>query len=106
LESDLAQLPGGDATELGEDGINLSGGQKARVILARAVYSDADLVLLDDPISALDAEVGKKVFSQVIRGMCKGKTTILATHAVDFFKLADRIVILDKGKIVATGTLE
>jgi len=70
------------------------------------VYADADLVLLDDPISALDAEVGKKVFKEVIRGMCKDKTTILATHAVDFFKLADRIVVLDKGMIVATGTLE
>lgn len=85
LTRDLEILPAGDQTELGEKGINLSGGQKARVCLARAVYRDSDIVLLDDPISALDAETGKKVFQQVIRGVCKGKTTVLATHAVDFF---------------------
>jgi len=63
-------------------------------------------VLLDDPVSALDAKVGKAVFKEVIRGMCKDKTTILATHAVDFFHLADKIIVLDQGKCVGFGTLD
>lgn len=98
-------MKAGDQTELGENGINLSGGQKARITLARAVYADADVVLLDDPVSALDPKVGKKVFSEVIRGMCAEKTVILATHAVDFFKLADQVVIMNKGKIEAVGSM-
>jgi ABC-type bacteriocin/lantibiotic exporter with double-glycine peptidase domain len=65
LERDLEILPMGDRTEIGEKGINLSGGQKARISLARAVYQEADIVLLDDPISALDANVRKKVFKHV-----------------------------------------
>jgi ABC-type transport system involved in cytochrome bd biosynthesis fused ATPase/permease subunit len=65
LESDLAILPAGDMTEIGEKGINLSGGQKARVSLARAVYADQDIVLMDDPISALDANVRKLIFKEV-----------------------------------------
>ena len=65
MVSDLEILPAGDATEIGEKGINLSGGQKARVSLARAVYMDADTVLMDDPISALDANVRKKIFKKV-----------------------------------------
>ena len=65
LESDLAILPAGDLTEIGEKGINLSGGQKARVSLARAVYANKDIVLMDDPISALDANVRKLIFNQV-----------------------------------------
>lgn len=106
LIDDLKQLPGGDQTELGENGINLSGGQKARVSLARAVYADTDILLLDDPISALDAKVGKKVFDQVLRGMCKDKTIVLATHAIDYLPLADKIVLLDQGRIEAQGSFE
>ena len=89
LHNDLAILPAADQTEIGEAGLNLSGGQKARVSLARAVYADSEILLLDDPISALDADVGKKVFHQVIKGICKHKTIILATHAVDYLHLAD-----------------
>jgi ABC-type multidrug transport system ATPase subunit len=99
-------LKAGDQTELGENGVNLSGGQKARVTLARTVYQDADVILLDDPVSALDATVGKAVFNQVIRGVCKEKTTILATHAVDFFELADKIIVMDQGKQVGFGKLD
>jgi len=66
LERDLEILPAGDMTEIGERGINLSGGQKARVCLARAVYADVDILLMDDPISALDSNVRKSVFHQVI----------------------------------------
>ena len=64
-------MPAGEATEIGEKGINLSGGQKARVSLARAVYANSDIILLDDPISALDAHVRKAVFQEVLQGMCK-----------------------------------
>jgi len=99
-------LPAGDSTELGENGINLSGGQKARIALARSVYADRDIMLLDDPISALDPKVAKKVFDKVLRGMCRDKTIVLATHAVDYLKLADKIVLLDNGRIEAQGSLD
>ena len=94
LESDLSILPAGDITEIGEKGINLSGGQKARVSLARAVYTDSDIYLMDDPISALDANVRKQIFKEVFVGLLKDKTRILATHAVDFLHLADRIIVM------------
>lgn len=90
-------------TEIGEKGINLSGGQKARVSLARAVYSDKDLLLMDDPISALDANVKKKIFLNVFRKHCKDKTRVLATHAVDFLALVDRVIVLQNGKVVVNG---
>jgi ABC-type transport system involved in cytochrome bd biosynthesis fused ATPase/permease subunit len=82
LEPDLKMLPGGDQTEIGEKGINLSGGQKQRISMARAVYSDGDLYLLDDPLSAVDAHVGAHMFTEVIgsTGLLKGKTRILVTH--------------------------
>ena len=82
LERDLEQLPGGDLTEIGERGINISGGQKARVSLARAVYSDADIMLMDDPLSALDANVRKKIFLNCLLEKFKNKTRILVTHAL------------------------
>ena len=103
MERDLEILPSGDLTEIGEKGINLSGGQKARVALARAVYSDRDLILMDDPISALDAGVKKKIFKNVFKGELKDKTRILVTHAADFFHLVDRVIILDKGRVVLQG---
>ena len=106
MTNDLKELPAGDQTELGENGINLSGGQKARVALARAVYADRDVMLLDDPISALDPKVAKKVFDKVIRGVCRDKTIVLATHAVDYLKLADKIVLLDNVRIEAQGSLD
>ena len=93
----------GDLTEIGEKGINLSGGQKARVGLARAVYSDRDIYLLDDPISALDASVRKKIIENVIMSKLSDKTRILVTHAIDFVHHADTLIIMDKGKIVAQG---
>ena len=75
-------------------GINLSGGQKARVGLARAVYANTDILLMDDPISALDANVKKQVFKKVFKGICKDKTRVLVTHAVDFLHLCDAIAIM------------
>ena len=106
MDRDLEILPAGDSTEIGEKGINLSGGQKARVSLARAVYSEAEIILMDDPISALDANVKKKIFKEVFQGLLKNKTRILVTHAVDFLHLADRLVIMKDGKIQAQGTMQ
>ena len=86
LGSDLEILPGGDLTEIGEKGINLSGGQKARVSLARAVYSNTDIILMDDPVSALDSNVKKSIFENLFLSELKDKTRILVTHAVEFFR--------------------
>ena len=94
-------MPAGDLTEIGEKGINLSGGQKARVSLARAVYKDPDVVIMDDPISALDTNTRKRIFEQVFKGLLKDKTRILVTHAVEFVHLADKVVIMNQGKITA-----
>ena len=106
LASDLDILPGKDMTEIGEKGINLSGGQKKRVALARAVYSGADLFLLDDPLSAVDSHVGKHIFDFVIgpKGCLKDKTRVLVTHAVTFLPQVDQIVVLRGGKVSEVGT--
>jgi ABC-type bacteriocin/lantibiotic exporter with double-glycine peptidase domain len=84
----------------------LSGGQKARVSLARAVYANKDLILMDDPISALDANVKKKIFKNVFCGELRGKTRILVTHAVDFLHLVDEIILLKNGEVILQGTYE
>lgn len=97
-------LPAGDRTEIGEKGINLSGGQKARVGLARAVYADKGIILMDDPISALDANVRKKIFANVFLKKFKFKTRVLVTHAVDFLHLVDHIILLKKGEVVMQGS--
>ena len=104
LEDDIRILPGGVLTEIGEKGINLSGGQKARVSLARAVYRQADVYLLDDPLSAVDAHVGQHLFKECIQKQLAGKTRILVTHHVHLLPLVDHIIILDDGKIKAQGT--
>ena len=106
LSRDLEILQAGHLTEIGEKGINLSGGQKARVSLARAVYSDKDIYLMDDPISALDASVRKQIIENVILGKLKQKTRVLVTHAIDFVHFADSIIIMDKGRIAAKGSFE
>lgn len=104
LERDLEILPAGDLTEIGEKGINLSGGQKARISLARAVYSDKDIILMDDPISALDASVRKKVIMNLILKFIRNKTRVLVTHAIDFIHLSDKVILMENGRIVAQGT--
>ncbi|CAG0894697.1 unnamed protein product, partial [Darwinula stevensoni] len=111
LEEDLATFPAGDMTEIGEKGINLSGGQKQRVSLARAVYSDADVFFMDDPLSAVDSHVGKHLFQQVIgpRGLLKKKflftqTRVLVTHGISHLPQMDLIIMMKDGKIVETGT--
>ena len=106
LRPDLDILPGGDETEIGEKGINLSGGQKQRVSLARAVYSQSDLLLLDDPLSAVDAHVGKHIFQKVIgpEGILCKKTRVLVTHGIGYLPQVDDIVVLKDGKVSEQGT--
>ena len=106
LASDLEILPAKDETEIGEKGINLSGGQKQRVSLARAVYSDADIYLLDDPLSAVDSHVGKHIFDKVIGpdGCLNGKTRVLVTHGVTFLPMVDQIIVMKKGVISEAGS--
>ncbi len=108
LKSDLSILPGGDETEIGEKGINLSGGQKQRVSLARAVYSDAELFLLDDPLSAVDSHVGKHIFEEVIgdTGLLGGKTRVLVTHGITYLPKTDHIIVLKEGKISEQGSYQ
>jgi ABC-type bacteriocin/lantibiotic exporter with double-glycine peptidase domain len=102
----LEILPDHDQTEIGEKGINLSGGQKARISLARAIYADREMILLDDPISALDANVKKKIFENVLLNHLKEKTIILVTHAIDFLHLVDRIIVFNEGEIVLQGSYD
>ena len=94
LRDDLTQLKDGDETEIGERGINLSGGQKARISLARVVYSDADIVFLDDPLSAVDANVGNMLFERCILGALATKTCIFVTHHTHVLPRCDRTVVL------------
>lgn len=106
LTPDLAMLPAGDQTEIGEKGINLSGGQKQRVALARAVYNNADIYLLDDPLSAVDSHVGKHIFDNVFgeNGLLKHKTRLLVTHAVVYLPKVDEIYVMVNGEITESGS--
>ncbi|GJQ86454.1 hypothetical protein Trydic_g10361 [Trypoxylus dichotomus] len=104
LESDLTILPHGDKTMVGEKGKSLSGGQKARVNLARCVYKEADIYLLDDPLSAVDPKVGKQLFEECVKGYLKGKIRILITHQLQYLKSADHIIILKDGEVQKQGT--
>uniref|UniRef100_A0A7E4W3Z9 ABC-type glutathione-S-conjugate transporter n=1 Tax=Panagrellus redivivus TaxID=6233 RepID=A0A7E4W3Z9_PANRE len=109
LTTDLKSLPAGDETEIGEKGINLSGGQKQRVSLARSVYSQTDVYLFDDPLSAVDAHVGKHIFENVISsqtGMLKYHTRILVTHGLNYLKHCDQIIVMKDGKISESGSYE
>ena len=106
LESDISILAAGDETEIGEKGINLSGGQKQRVSLARAVYADSDIYLLDDPLSAVDTHVGQHIFDQVIgpNGLLKNKTRVLVTHKINLLPFVDMIIVMKDGKVSESGT--
>ncbi|XP_061509610.1 multidrug resistance-associated protein 1 isoform X8 [Anopheles gambiae] len=108
LKPDIEMLPGGDMTEIGEKGINLSGGQKQRVSLARAVYNDADVYFLDDPLSAVDSHVGKHIFEQVIgpSGLLAKKTRVLVTHGITYLPNTDKIFVLREGEISESGTYQ
>jgi ABC-type multidrug transport system fused ATPase/permease subunit len=104
LRADLGILPGGDQTEIGEKGINLSGGQKARVAIARAVYADAEIMLLDDSLSAVDADVGSKIFNDCIRGYCRNKTRVLVTHGQQYLPSCNLVVVMKDGEIIEQGS--
>ncbi|XP_056010332.1 multidrug resistance-associated protein 1-like isoform X2 [Ostrea edulis] len=108
LKPDLEILTGGDMTEIGEKGINLSGGQKQRVSLARAVYNNADIYMLDDPLSAVDSHVGKHIFQKVVgaKGLLRNKTRIMVTHGIHWLPMVDSIIVLIDGKITEMGTYD
>ncbi|KAH7669985.1 multi drug resistance-associated protein, partial [Aphelenchoides avenae] len=108
LKPDLEMLVAGDQTEIGEKGINLSGGQKARVSLARAVYQRAELYIIDDTLSAVDSHVGKHIFENVLSndGLLKDTTRIFATNSLRYLRHFDRVVVMRDGTIGAIGTPE
>ncbi|XP_017000056.2 probable multidrug resistance-associated protein lethal(2)03659 [Drosophila takahashii] len=106
LERDFELLPLKDKTIVGDRGASLSGGQKARISLARAVYREASIYLLDDPLSAVDSNVARHLFEHCMRGYLRNRIVILATHQLQFLQQADQIVIMDKGQISAVGTYE
>ncbi|XP_035178458.1 multidrug resistance-associated protein 7 isoform X1 [Oxyura jamaicensis] len=104
LSEDLNILPAGDQTEVGENGVTLSGGQKARIALARAVYQEKELYLLDDPLAAVDANVASHLMRKCVLGVLQHKTRILCTHRTEFLEKADALLLMDNGRIVKTGT--
>ena len=104
LTEDVRLFPNGDQTVVGERGAVLSGGQRARVSLARAVYMDADLYLLDDPLSAVDMKVSQYIFQKCIKGLLSNKIRVLTSHQEQHMKEADRVIVLSKGRVLANGT--
>lgn len=102
LDDDVLRFPDGVDTYIGERGINLSGGQKARIGLARACYVEADVILLDDVLSAVDARVGAQIVERCILGLLRGKTRVLVTHQLHYTRAADKIVVMGTGGVIAT----
>ncbi|KYQ56410.1 Multidrug resistance-associated protein 4, partial [Trachymyrmex zeteki] len=103
LTKDFRQFPQGDMTMVGDRGVSLSGGQRARINLARAVYRQADVYLLDDPLSAVDTRVARHLYGKCIMEYLHGKTRVLVTHQLQFLKRADHIVVLDRGFVKMQG---
>ncbi|XP_073215273.1 ATP-binding cassette sub-family C member 5 isoform X2 [Lepidochelys kempii] len=106
LRPDLAILPNGDLTEIGERGANLSGGQRQRISLARALYSDKSIYILDDPLSALDAHVGNHIFNSAIRKHLKSKTVLFITHQLQYLVDCDEVIVMKEGCITERGSHE
>ncbi|XP_056844514.1 ABC transporter C family member 8-like isoform X2 [Raphanus sativus] len=106
LDKDLSDFRHGDLTEIGQRGLNLSGGQKQRIQLARAVYADADVYLLDDPFSAVDAHTAGVLFHKCVEDSLKEKTVILVTHQVEFLSEVDQILVMEEGSITQSGKYE
>ncbi|XP_050370619.1 ABC transporter C family member 12-like [Argentina anserina] len=103
---DLDLLPGRDLTEIGERGVNISGGQKQRVSMARAVYSNSDVYIFDDPLSALDAHVAREVFNHCIKEELQGKTRVLVTNQLHFLPQVDEIILVSDGTIKEKGSFK
>ncbi|XP_071056450.1 probable multidrug resistance-associated protein lethal(2)03659 [Onthophagus taurus] len=106
LETDFNQFPNNDFTIISEKGHSLSGGQKSRINLARSIYKEADIYLLDDPLSAVDSHVAKHIFNECIVEYLQGKTRILVTHQIQFLNKADFIVVIKDGQIDFKGTFD
>jgi len=108
LMPDIETLEWGDQSEIGEKGLNLSGGQKQRVSLARAVYADADIYLMDDPMNAVDAHVGRHIFDQIIgpRGILRDRTRLLVTNKLSILPEVDHIVVMKDGRVSESGSFE
>jgi ATP-binding cassette subfamily C (CFTR/MRP) protein 1 len=106
LRADLEMLPAGDRTEIGERGITVSGGQKQRMNIARAIYFNADIILMDDPLSAVDAHVGRHIMDNAICGLLKNKCRILATHQLHVLNRCDRIIWVEEGRVQAVDTFD
>ena len=106
LDPDIALLPAGDATEIGEHGVNLSGGQRQRVALARCAYSGAAVYIFDDPLSAVDAHVGRHIYTQLLgpTGLLRSKARLLVTHGAQYLGQADRVYVMQRGRVVEQGT--
>uniref|UniRef100_A0ACD5ZL39 Uncharacterized protein n=1 Tax=Avena sativa TaxID=4498 RepID=A0ACD5ZL39_AVESA len=103
LVKDLEMLPYGDCTQIGERGVNLSGGQKQRIQLARALYQNADIYLLDDPFSAVDAHTATRLFNKYVMSALSDKTVILVTHQVDFLPVFDSILLMSDGEVIRSA---
>ena len=106
LTRDLELLEDGDLTEVGERGITLSGGQKQRISLARALYSRADIFLLDDPLSAVDSKVGQFIFKRVIKESLAEKTVLLVSHGLQYLRECDTVIYLEEGRMMESGQPE
>ena len=106
FDSDLETFPHGMATQMSEKGSNLSGGQKARLALSRAIYSDADIYLFDDVLAALDPRVGRTVFNNCIKHALQGKTRVLVTHQLQYLNQVDHIIVVSDGTIVEQGSFD
>ncbi|KAG0201383.1 hypothetical protein BGX28_005784 [Mortierella sp. GBA30] len=106
LTRDLSLFPDGDETIIGEKGVTLSGGQRARVSLARAAYRDSDVYILDDPLSAVDPKVGRALFENCINGLLKGKARVLVTHQLQYIKDCENVIVLEQGQVTHTGRVD
>ena len=106
LQQDIEQFSQGVETIIGERGINISGGQKTRISLARAIYSDADIYLLDDPLSAVDSNMAYDIFNNWINGFLKHKCRVLVTHQIQFLKKVQNILLIENGRIKAQGSFD
>ncbi|XP_077856030.1 ATP-binding cassette sub-family C member 10 isoform X14 [Macaca mulatta] len=103
LNDDLSILPAGDQTEVGEKGMTLSGGQRARIALARAVYQEKELYLLDDPLAAVDADVANHLLHRCILGMLSHSTRLLCTHRTEYLERADVVLLMEAGRLIQAG---